>query len=148
MRRATTPPMEGERSAQCDVAHTLRGVSPLSWYRYYPGDHLRIMRGWPLVARAVYRELLDAQWDLGVLPAAPERLRELIVGITAAEWRAVWPRIAGQFPLCGEGRQNPALETLRNVQVALVENRRRAGMAGNRARWGHLSVVASEDADA
>jgi hypothetical protein len=98
----------------------------------------------------VYRELLDAQWDLGVLPAASERLRELVVGITAAEWQAAWTRVAGQFPRCGEGRQNPALEALRGVQVTLVENRRLAGIAGNKARWGcsgNLSLVRSGDAD-
>jgi hypothetical protein len=147
MTRSTKTPAGGAGGESADAGEGPRSRSPLAWYRWYPGDHLRVTRGWPLLARAVYRELLDAQWDLGILPAAPRRLRDLVAGITPAEWKAAWGQIAGQFPRCGHGRQNPALETLRSVQVALVEKRRRAGIAGNRVRWGHLSLVGSGDAD-
>jgi hypothetical protein len=114
--------------------------TPLAWYRWYPGDHLRVLRGWPLVARAAYHELLDAQWDLGVLPAQPARLRE-IIGATAAEWAIAWKYCATQFPRTGATRQNPALEALRATQVALVERCRRAGRTGSTVRWGARARV-------
>ena len=63
--------------------------TPLAWYKWFPGDHLRLLRGWPLIARAVCRELFDAQWGLGVLPTRPQQLRE-IVGATVGEWRIAW----------------------------------------------------------
>jgi uncharacterized protein YdaU (DUF1376 family) len=122
--------------------HGARPGTPLAWYRWYPGDHLRVTRGWPLVARGAYRELLDAQWDAagGVLPASPEDLRR-IVGATVAEWRIAWFLCAPHFPRQGQARQNPALENLRITQEALVEKRRRAGLAGNRTRWASRATV-------
>jgi hypothetical protein len=117
-----------------------RLTTPLAWSRYYPGDHLRLVRGWPLIARAVYRELLDAQWDLEVLPAAPQRLRE-IVGASAEQWRIAWSFCARHFPRDSVDRRNPELERLRAIQIGLVERCRRAARLANRARWGHRPTV-------
>jgi hypothetical protein len=114
--------------------------TPLAWYRWYPGDFLRVVRGWPFVARGVFRELLDAQWDLGELPTAPGRLRDL-VGLSAAEWTLAWKFCAPHFPRSATGRRNPKLEDLRAMQVALVERCHRAGRAGARARWGTRATV-------
>src|SRR5262249_42355799 len=114
--------------------------TPLAWYRWYPGDFLRVVRGWPTVARAVYRELLDAQWDLGQLPVSPAELRKLI-GVTADEWKVAWSFGAPHFPRSGTGRRNPRLEELRALQVELVERCRRTGQQGNRVRWGKGATV-------
>jgi hypothetical protein len=140
MRRDRVGRTREERAQDHAIDGADRPGTPLAWYRWYPGDHLRVLRGWPLIARAVYRELLDAQWDLGVLSAAPERLRA-IVGASEAEWRIAWSWCRRHFPRAGTGRRNPALEALRATQVALVEHRRRAGQAGNDKRWGSRATV-------
>lgn len=49
---------------------------------WFPRDFASSTRGWPLVARAIYRELLDAQWDaggssVGTLPADEQLLRAI-----------------------------------------------------------------------
>jgi hypothetical protein len=54
---------------------------------WYPRDFRSSTLGWPLIARAVYRELLDASWDAGGLPTDEHSLRT-ICGVTAAQWRA------------------------------------------------------------
>src|SRR5688572_5537278 len=62
----------------------------LFFYRWITGDYLQLTRGWPLAARAIYRELLDAQWDGGGLPPDPDRLRE-IARARSDEWKEGWP---------------------------------------------------------
>jgi hypothetical protein len=137
--RGTMKPPRNTRVPQGSEAPGAR-TTPLAWYKWFPGDYLRLTRGWPLAARAVYRELLDAEWDLQILPASPRRLRDT-VGATVAEWRVAWPFCEQHFPLDGPGRRNPALERLRATQVALVEQCRRGAQRANRARWGHRPTV-------
>jgi uncharacterized protein YdaU (DUF1376 family) len=106
----------------------------LAWYPLYTGDWLAETRGWPLVARAVYHELLSAQWDLGILPEDPARLRAL-VGATPREWRVAWPFVGDKFPCVGGGRQNSRLETYRQEALALRDRRKAASQRAHAARW-------------
>jgi hypothetical protein len=87
------------------------------------------------VARGCYRELLDAQWDLGSLPAESRELRQLI-GATAAEWRVSWdPFVAQKFPIGADGRRrNPRLEQHRLRAEGIREVRRKASRLGVEAR--------------
>lgn len=64
---------------------------------------------WTGAERAAYRELLDAQWLLGVLPAQPERLARL-ARMTAEEFSQVWPTVGRKFSACDGGIRNERLE--------------------------------------
>jgi hypothetical protein len=83
---------------------------------WYPSSFTRSTRGWPLLARRVYRELLDWQWDVGginadTLPRDPETLRKE-VGATPEEWSVAWPYIEPQLQFAdgGTGRRSLPLE--------------------------------------
>lgn len=102
---------------------------------WYPRDFASATRGWPLVTRGVYRELLDAQWDQGSLPDDPLELR-MIVAATPKEWNSSWPRIESKFPLFADGRRrNPRLEAHR-VKAALLIEKQRLGAAATNAKLG------------
>lgn len=109
----------------------------LSHMPWFTGDFMRSTRGWSVTARGVYRELLDAQWDMRLLPAEPSALQALI-GATDAEWAAGWAKCEPKFPRADSGRQNERLETHRTKTIELSSNRSAAGRAGAAARWqGH-----------
>ena len=105
----------------------------MPWYPSFPADWLSLTRGWPLSARGVLRELLDAQWDLGTLPEAPAQLREL-ARATRAEWGKAWPLVEPHVPLVDGGRQNPQLATLRMESIARYERQRAGADHTNRRR--------------
>lgn len=93
---------------------------------WYPRDFASSTRGWPLAARALYRELLDAQWDLGGLPADDKTLRKL-AGISLKDWRVSWRFVVEKFSICSDGkRRNARLETHRSKELERIEKRRKA----------------------
>ena len=102
---------------------------------WYPRDFASSTRGWPLVARAVYRELLDAQWDMSILPAEEEHLREL-AGAKSAEWRVAWRYLEAKFPLSGGGRRNARLEAHRQAAIRKHEAHRKGAETTNQLRYG------------
>lgn len=96
---------------------------------WYPRDFASATRGWPLVARGAYRELLDAQWDMSTLPEDPRELR-LIVAATPKEWSTCWPLLESKLPIFLDGRRrNPRLETHRNKAVELIKKQQAGGFA-------------------
>jgi uncharacterized protein YdaU (DUF1376 family) len=116
------------------------------WLKWFPRDFASATRTWPLVARAVYRELLDAQWDIGgcepgILPDEPDQLRQL-ARATEAEWAGAWRFVARKFPRVKGGRQNPRLEEHRQAAVLEFEKKSNAGKLGNLKRWGNRSASA------
>ena len=72
---------------------------------WFPRDFASATRGWPLIARGIYRELLDAQWDMGALPNDEMILRR-IVGATEAEWKLAWPILSTKTMSIFEGDRN------------------------------------------
>jgi len=100
---------------------------------WFPGDFLRSVRGWPLTARAIYRELLDAQWDMGVLPIATAELQQ-IVGATSEQWAEGWARVEAKFPIIGGGRLNERLEEHRRKALSKQEKRKESGKKGGLAK--------------
>ncbi len=100
---------------------------------WYPRDFASSTRGWPLIARGVYRELLDAQWDLGSLPADPKRL-QAICGATDEEWVIAWPEIESKFPLAEASRRNLKLEEHRAKAHDLYESRAKGARSANAQR--------------
>jgi uncharacterized protein YdaU (DUF1376 family) len=110
------------------------GVSAsLAMLPWFPGDFMRSTRGWSLTARGVYRELLDAQWDMGQLPASTEDLAALI-GATAAEWQKGWSKCESKFPITEDGmRRNERLEFHRSKSEQLTTIRSEIGRRGGQA---------------
>lgn len=104
----------------------------LAMMPWFPRDFLAATRGWSVTAQGVYRALLDAQWDLGVLPADPKSLRNLI-GATAKEWNSGWSKCESKFPLVEGGRKNDRLEEHRAKALRLSEKRRAIGQLGGQA---------------
>lgn len=117
-----------------------------AWLKWYPRDFASSTSTWPLIARAVYRELLDLQWNEGglerpgTIPEDPKRLRD-IVHASSAQWRLAWPLVEGKFPIVeGGGRRNPRLEELRVEAVSEYLSRRKGAAATNVKRWGDHSL--------
>lgn len=112
----------------------------LPFMPWYPARFLSATRGWPLVARAIYRELLDAQWELGGLPAEPSELRQMI-GATAAEWKYWRQLVERKFPIGSEGlRRNPTLEEHRAKSLTIRERNRAGATKTNAKRWGSTVI--------
>jgi hypothetical protein len=108
-------------------------MAKLPWY---PRDFASSTRGWPLLPCGALRELLDAQWDMGSLPADLHELRPLSRA-TPAQWKVVWKYIEPKFPIGADGRRrNPRLETHRSKQIDQFNSQSAGGRAGNRSRWG------------
>ena len=98
---------------------------------WYPRDFASATRGWPLVARGAYRELLDAQWDMGSLPEDSRELR-LIVAATPKEWGVCWRLIESKVPVFPDGRRrNPRLEAHRVKAVELITKQRKGAASTN-----------------
>ena len=111
------------------------------WLKWYPRDFASSTRGWPIPARGVYRELLDAQWDaggvdVGTLPDDEEHLRE-IARATPAEWKVAWRFVASKFPQVEGGRRNGRLEEHRQESIAEYLGRSKGAALTNAKRWGH-----------
>ena len=106
---------------------------------WYPRDFTSATRTWPLEARAVYRELLDAQWDaggsgVGTLPDDEEQLREL-ARATPDQWRVAWRFVEPKFLRVEGGRRNPRLEQHRDAAIADYLGRRKGAEKTNSKRW-------------
>jgi uncharacterized protein YdaU (DUF1376 family) len=104
----------------------------LSMMPWFPRDFLASTRGWSVTATGVYRALLDAQWDLGLLPNDPQTLKELI-GASTREWNAGWKKCEAKFPVVEGGRRNERLELHRAKSLRLSEKRRVIGQKGGQA---------------
>jgi uncharacterized protein YdaU (DUF1376 family) len=119
----------------------------LAMLPWFPGDFMKSTRGWPLTARGVYRELLDAQWDMGRLPMAPEELR-IMIGATEEEWAIAWPYVEAKFPGSkGRCRANVRLEIHRSKSQLLTAGKKKGAQITNLKRWGKdRSAIAQRDA--
>lgn len=118
-----------------------------NFYRmpWIPRDFASSTRTWPLVARAVYRELLDAQWDIGgvnigTLPDDADELR-LLARATPTEWRIAWKYIEPKFPPVEGGRRNAKLEEHRAYSNKQRAARAKGAAKTNAMRWGNRGVA-------
>lgn len=91
-----------------------------------------------MVARGAYRELLDAQWTMGALPADHATLKA-IVGASTSEWRRAWPYLSPKFPACPDGMlRNPRLEEHRARAVELYNKRKSGADKTNAGKRGQV----------
>lgn len=113
---------------------------------WFPRDFMASTRGWPIVAKGIFRELLDAQWDLCVLPADLHELQRLI-GATDDEWTVGWARCAVKFTTVDGGLQNLRLEQHRVKSEKLRDSRAAAADRTNKMR-GQRAANRNGDRDA
>jgi hypothetical protein len=108
---------------------------------WFPRDFASSTALWPLVARGVFRELIDLQWNLssltqpGTLPDDPGALK-LAIRATEAEWKIAWPLVEPKFPLVEGGRRNARLELHRQEAVRRYLARKKGATSTNAKRWG------------
>lgn len=109
------------------------GLPFLPWY---PSRFMSATRGWSVTARGIYRELLDAQWEMGELPANPAELQQMI-GATSVEWKSWHRLVEAKFPLEADNkRRNPTLEEHRKASLSIRERNRAGAAKTNAQRWG------------
>lgn len=113
---------------------TNRSLPMMPWF---PQDFAGATSGWSFGERAVYRELLDAQWTLGELPNDPQRLAR-IARMDLADFEAAWPLVKTKFRVFRRGKisvlLNERLEDHRLKAERLVDQRRAASEAAGQAR--------------
>ena len=114
---------------------------------WFPRDFASSTQGWPLISRAVYRELLDASWDIGPLPADSEILRR-IVGASPPEWDAAWPLVSTKFETGSDGKlRNARLEKHRAKAFELWERRSAGAQKTNSKRWGTVVGIRAKGSE-
>ncbi len=113
-----------------------RKAEGLPFLPWFPARFLSSTRGWSVTAKGVYRELLDAQWELGGLPADGAELQKMI-GATNAEWRCWAGLVEAKFPIDSDGlRRNPTTEAHRAKSLRIRERNRAGAEKTNAERWG------------
>lgn len=105
----------------------------LAMMPWFPRDFHAATRGWSFMERAIYRELLDAQWDMGVLPEAIEKLAK-IVAISEEEFSSCWPVVKPKFTKCAGGIRNAKLEQHRKKSLKIRKLRAQLGSKGGKAK--------------
>jgi uncharacterized protein YdaU (DUF1376 family) len=118
----------------------------LAMLPWYPGDFMTATRGWSVTARGVYRELLDAQWDMGALPEDPEALRTLI-NATPLEWRAGWDKCEEKFPLGADGRRRNWRLEIHRVKTTKLAEAKRKGAGITNAKRAAQRALSDTDSD-
>ena len=71
-------------------------MSDLPMMPWWPKDFISATRAYRLAERGAYRDLLDFQWELGVLPNDTKVLARLL-GVTQEEFDDVWQTIRAKF---------------------------------------------------
>lgn len=116
----------------------------LAMMPWFPRDFRSATQHWPPEARAVYRELLDLQWDIGYVPDDPKTIRKTC-GFSLKWWRVWEPFWDEKFIVKDGKRINPTLEKHRVKSMILREKRRIAGRKGGEA---NAKASASSNAEA
>jgi uncharacterized protein YdaU (DUF1376 family) len=105
----------------------------LAMMPWFPRDFIAATRAMRIAERCAYRELLDFQWELGVLPSDVSRLARLI-GFTDAEFADAWPGIQHKFVERDGGLVNERLEEHRVRALEQRDKKRRAAETTNAKR--------------
>ena len=104
--------------------------TPLGYYKWYPRDFYSspAVRSMSFMARAIYRELLDLQWESVRLPDAKRTLSAL--NINDEQWQEFAPYLDELFP----NGQNPRLKELRETAVTQSQKNKESGSKGGRSK--------------
>jgi uncharacterized protein YdaU (DUF1376 family) len=105
----------------------------LPFMPWYPDQFEASTRAWTWLERALYRALLDVQWQLGGLPTDPERVR-LSVGFPETEFRTAWPIVSEKFKKGRGGLLvNERAEYHKNESLKRKDHMATIGAAGGKA---------------
>ena len=99
---------------------------------WYPDQFQASTVAWTFAERSLYRSLLDAQWQLGVLPADPKRLR-IIVGMPEQDFSEAWQTVSEKFVPQRGGLVNKRLEYHRDEALRRKQHASTAGRKGGQA---------------
>ena len=110
-------------------------MNRLSMMPWFPESFVAATRGWTLLERGLYRELLDAQWIQGSLPADEVELMRL-AGATKSDWAKAWPTVKKKFAFENGEFKNKRLEEHRLKANKLNDQRRTSAQKTNAQRYG------------
>lgn len=102
---------------------------------WYPDQFAASTRHWTWEERALYRDMLDLQWQLGVLPDDEKRLSSAI-RLHLRRFRRLWKRVGEKFDPVEGGLQNYRLEQHRLAGLSYKESKRLGAHITNEKRWG------------
>jgi hypothetical protein len=88
---------------------------------WYPRDFASSTIGWPFIAKAIYRQLLDVQWEMGHIPSDINQIK-MIVGLHGNSFKNHWRLVGPKFPESNGVRRNQRLEKHRlRAQTAYAQ---------------------------
>lgn len=104
--------------------------TPLGYYKWFPRDFYSsvTVRGMSFTARAIYRELLDIQWESERLPNAKQL--PSILQVTLEQWNEFAEHLDVLFP---DG-QNERLKSLRDEAVERSAKAAKSGSKGGKCK--------------
>lgn len=88
----------------------------LAMMPWFPRDFIAATRHFTLAERGAYRELLDSQWELGILPNDESRLARML-GVSMEEFASVWITVRTKFDAVSGGLLNKRLEDHRKKAI-------------------------------
>lgn len=118
------------KNSNLDANASLKTSTPIGWYKWYSRDFWASMtvRSMSPIARSIYRDLLDVQFEHGCLPPKERFMRAL--GWSEADWQEFEPYLEECFP----NGMNPKMEELRQQAIEDREKQVRAGKKSGEAR--------------
>jgi hypothetical protein len=113
-----------------NASASLKTTSLLGWYKWYSRDFWASMtvRSMSPIARSIYRDLLDIQWEHGQLLPKPRLLRAL--GWSESEWQEFEPYLQECFP----NGINPKMDEIRQQAIEDRERQAEKGRKSAEAR--------------
>lgn len=108
-------------------------MSDLPMMPWFPNDFRASTAGWTFDEKALYRELLDIEWDHGSIPADLNRIM-LLAGLSSDRFEAAWPMVSTKF-VEKDGRLiNERCEKHRERARELQQQRSKAGKMSAESR--------------
>lgn len=118
------------KNSNLDANASLKTSTPIGWYKWYSRDFWASMtvRSMSPIARSIYRDLLDVQFEHGCLPPKERFMRAL--GWSETDWQEFEPYLEECFP----NGINPKMDEIRQQAIEDREKQVRAGKKSGEAR--------------
>ena len=118
------------RKDNLDAKASSKTSTPIGWYKWYSRDFWASMtvRSMSPIARSIYRDLLDVQFEHGCLPSRERFMRAL--GWSETDWQEFEPYLEECFP----NGINLKMDEIRNQAIEDSEKQVRAGKKSGEAR--------------
>ena len=118
------------RKDNLDAKASSKTSTPIGWYKWYSRDFWASMtvRSMSPIARSIYRDLLDVQFEHGCLPSRERFMRAL--GWSETDWQEFEPYLEECFP----NGINTKMDEIRNQAIEDREKQIRAGKKSGEAR--------------